>query len=182
MFKYIPYSLLLITSLFTTYATPSLGWAKKVIPLVYPLKAAPSVSSTFGTYRINHHHSGIDLYAFEGTPVIAAADGVVTLIKQGSGGYGRAIYLKHKGHFTTLYAHLSAFAPQIQALVSMKQKKRGQFTQKIRPSKNIHFKAGEVIGWSGTSGTDLCHLHFELRYKNAPMNPLTHGLKLPDQR
>ena len=180
MFKHKLYlSLFIFCSVFIYHG--STGWAKRSIPLVYPLQSAPSVSSTFGTYRINHHHSGIDLYAFEGTPVVAAADGFVTMIKQGSGGYGRAIYLKHKNHFTTLYAHLSAFAPQIQAIVTAKQKRRGLFTQKIRPKQKIHFKAGDIIGWSGTSGTDLCHLHFELRYKNTPVNPLTHGLKLPDQ-
>ena len=152
------------------------------LKLLYPLQSKPSVSSSFGTYRINHHHSGIDLYTFEGTPVVAAADGVVSMIKQGSGGYGRAVYLKHKGGFVTLYAHLSAFTPTIQKLIDQKQKRRKSFTQKIRPKNNIEFKAGEVIGWSGTSGTDLCHLHFELRYKNAPINPLTHGLDLPDHQ
>lgn len=157
----------------------------KTIPklnMLYPLQSPPSVSSSFGTYRINHHHSGIDLYAFEGTPVIAAADGTLSIIKQGSGGYGRAIYLKHKGGFTTLYAHLSAFVPSIQKLIDQKQKRKKSFSQKIRPREHIEFKAGEVLGWSGTSGTDLCHLHFELRYKNAPLNPLTHGLNLPDHQ
>ena len=149
--------------------------------MIYPLLAPPSVSSSFGTYRINHHHSGIDLYAYEGTPVVAAADGVVSLIKRGSGGYGRAVYLRHKNGYTTLYAHLATFAPSIQRLVDQRAGVRAQFKLKIRPREKITFKAGEIIGWSGTSGTDLCHLHFELRYKNAPLNPLTHGLELPDQ-
>ena len=112
--------------------------------------------------------------------MIAAADGTLSLIKRGSGGYGRVIYLKHAGGFTTLYAHLSAFAPKIEQIVSAKERSKKSFSLKIHPRETIHFKAGEVIGWSGTSGTDLCHLHFELRYKNAPLNPLTHGLKLPD--
>ena len=172
----------LICLALTCFLCSQSGLAKSFpkLKMLYPLQSKPSVSSSFGTYRINHHHSGIDLYTFEGTPVVAAADGIVTIIKQGSGGYGRAVYLKHAGGFTTLYAHLSAFTPAIQKLVDQKQKRKKSFSQKIRPRDTIKFKAGDVIGWSGTSGTDLCHLHFELRYKNAPINPLTHGLSLPD--
>ena len=150
------------------------------LPLQYPLQAPPSVSSTFGTYRINHHHAGIDLYAYEGTPVLAAADGVVSRIKRGSGGYGRAIYLKHSGGYLTLYAHLSAFSPKIESIIRKRELKTGTFSLKLNPRKKLRFKAGEVIGWSGSSGTDLMHLHFELRYKSTPLNPLTHGLNLPD--
>lgn len=114
--------------------------------------------------------------------MIAAADGEVYQIKQGSGGYGRAIYMRHKGKFITLYGHLSAFAPSIREHVEKKVRKTGKFGVKLRLSKPLSFKAGEVIGWSGTSGTDLQHLHFELRYKNGPINPLTHGLSLPDRQ
>lgn len=151
------------------------------LSLRYPLEAPPSLSSSFGTYRINHHHAGLDLYGIEGTPVLAAADGHISLIKRGSSGYGRAIYMKHRDGFTTLYGHMSAFAPEVDALIARAQKrKRGSFNLKLRPREQLKIKAGQVIGYLGTSGTDLMHLHFELRYKNTPINPLTHGLKLPD--
>ena len=150
------------------------------LPLIYPLSAPPSLSSSFGTYRINHHHAGLDLYGKEGTPVLAAADGHISLIKRGSSGYGRAIYLKHKGGFTTLYGHMSAFAPEVDALIARARKKQRSFKLKLRPREQFKVKAGQVIGYLGTSGTDLMHLHFELRYKNTPINPLTHGLSLPD--
>ena len=150
------------------------------LKLIYPLDAPPSLSSSFGTYRINHHHAGLDLYAYEGTPVVAAAAGTLTRVKRGSGGYGRALYLRHEGEFTTLYGHLAAFAPRIEALVRAKERAKGSFELKFNPSERLTFKAGEVIGYAGTSGTDLVHLHFELRHKNAPINPLTHGLTLPD--
>jgi murein DD-endopeptidase MepM/ murein hydrolase activator NlpD len=149
------------------------------LPLLYPLEAPPSLSSSFGTYRINHHHAGLDLYGLEGTPVRAAAKGKVHLIKRGSGGYGRAIYLKHRGEFITLYAHMSAFAPKIKSLIE-RSRRADRFEFKLRPREVLEVEAGEVIGYLGTSGTDLMHLHFELRYKNAPINPLTHGLTLPD--
>jgi hypothetical protein len=153
--------------------------AQPHLPLRYPLSAPPSLSSSFGTYRINHHHAGLDLYGLEGTPVKAAAAGYISLIKRGSGGYGRAIYLKHPGHFITLYAHMSAFAPKVKALIEASRHPE-RFEQKLRPRERVFVEAGEVIGYLGTSGTDLMHLHFELRYRNQPINPLTHGLTLPD--
>ena len=56
----------------------------QTIKLLYPLKLAPAVSSSFGTFRNSHHHAGLDLYAYENTPVVASADGVISLIKRSS--------------------------------------------------------------------------------------------------
>jgi len=172
--------LLLALSLSGLVCTELSAKERPSLPLIYPLSAPPSLSSSFGTYRINHHHAGLDLYGKEGTPVLAASDGYISLIKRGSTGYGRAIYLKHPGGFTTLYGHMSAFAPEVDALIARARKKQRSFKLKLRPRERLKVKAGQVIGYLGTSGTDLMHLHFELRYKNTPINPLTHGLSLPD--
>lgn len=170
-----------LISMFQIQSTELIAKELPSLTLKYPLEAPPSLSSTFGTYRINHHHAGLDLYGREGTPVLAAADGEISMIKRGSSGYGRAIYLKHPGEFITLYGHMSAFAPEIEALlIRSKQVKSNKFNFKIRPRERFKVKAGQIIGYLGTSGTDLMHLHFELRYKNTPINPLTHGLNLPD--
>jgi hypothetical protein len=74
---------------------------------------------------------------------------------------------------------MSAFSPKIKALIE-RSRRAERFELKLRPREVVEVEAGEVIGYLGTSGTDLMHLHFELRYKNAPINPLTHGLSLPD--
>jgi murein DD-endopeptidase MepM/ murein hydrolase activator NlpD len=89
-------------------------------------------------------HNGIDLRADIGTPVKAAASGVVTAIgdtdKQCRGvSYGKWILIEHNNNLSTLYAHLS--------LIKVKNK------QKIA--------AGEIIGYSGNSGyVTGPHLHF----------------------
>jgi len=114
------------------------------------------ISSGFGYRRISSggskFHSGVDIYAPSGSPVYAAEIGQV--IKAGyDGGYGYCILIYHGGNFATFYAHLSGFTIS-----------NGQFVQK-----------GQVIGYVGTTGfTTGPHLHFEVRIKGAPTNPLSY--------
>lgn len=66
----------------------------------------------FGFRRSSEHvHQGIDIMAPEGTPIVAAADGVVVLVLErfmhGLRGYGRLIVIGHPGNRWTLYAHLA---------------------------------------------------------------------------
>jgi hypothetical protein len=152
------------------------------IKLLYPLKYKPSVSSSFGTFRNSHHHAGLDLYAYETTPVIASADGTISLMKRSSSAYGRVLYINHENGYQTVYGHLSAFAPRIDQLIREEEKKTSSFKIKMYGGKRLSVKAGELIGWAGTAGTDLVHLHYELRKNNLPINPLTNGLKIPDQQ
>lgn len=152
-------------------------------PLIYPLQAPPQITSTFGTYRINHHHAGLDLAtADDRVPVIAAADGVVTRIRRNDAGFGRAIYIRHADGRQTVYAHLSGFAPKLRALVQAREARKQRFKLVFNLARPIPVKQGEQLGWVGTSGTDLIHLHFELREDGQPINPLRNGLTVPDRQ
>ncbi len=153
-----------------------------VPPLVYPLDHPPAVTSTFGTYRISHHHAGLDLVTggSEHVAVRAAADGEVYRIKRNSVGYGRAIYIRHPGGWQTVYAHLSSFAPALAHEVHARAGVEGDLRVAFNLKTPIPVTAGQVLGTVGTSGTDLVHLHFELRKGGSPVNPLTHGLPVPD--
>jgi murein DD-endopeptidase MepM/ murein hydrolase activator NlpD len=94
-------------------------------------------------------HAGIDIAAEYGSPVRAAADGLVTKAAFGNG-YGREIMIDHGNGIETLYGHLSGFA-----VTAGEQVKRGQ-----------------VIGYVGSSGHSTGpHLHYEVRIHNAPVNP-----------
>jgi murein DD-endopeptidase MepM/ murein hydrolase activator NlpD len=98
------------------------------------------------------HHWGIDIAARLGTPVVASATGVVRYTGW-FGGYGRVVYLEHGQGWATLYAHLSRFY--------------------VRPGQTVN--QGTVIGAVGTAGRSTGpHLHFEIRYKNVPLNPLAY--------
>lgn len=94
-------------------------------------------------------HSGTDWALETGTPVLAAADGIVRGRAQLSTGYGWRIVLEHAGGYYTLYAHLSGFNVVVGQPV----------------------KAGDVIGWSGNTGNSTGpHLHFGV-YHGPCVNP-----------
>ena len=94
-------------------------------------------------------HSGIDISAALGQPVIAPADGVVTFADF-MGGYGRAIIVDHGHGITTRYGHLSNFA--------------------VVPGQTVH--RGDTIGYVGLSGRSTGpHLHYEVRINDTPVNP-----------
>lgn len=122
--------------------------------LALPVPGAP-LTSPFGP-RIDpifhdvRFHTGIDLGAPAGTPIHAAADGIV--VSAGPlGGYGNATVIDHGQALATLYAH--------QSLVIVKAGDR--------------IARGEVIGFVGCTG--ICtgpHLHFEVRVTGTPVNPL----------
>jgi len=95
-------------------------------------------------------HLGLDIGAAMGAPVYAADSGVVVYASSISGGYGLMVMIDHGNGFHTLYAHLS------QILV-----KCGQ-----------NVVQGQTIAYSGSSGNSTGpHLHFEIRYGGAFVNP-----------
>lgn len=117
------------------------------VSLLFPLAIPAAISSAFG-WRLHpvggemRFHSGTDLGAPQGTPVLAAFSGKVDIADL-VGGYGLTIVLQHnKGAEQTLYAHLSEVF--------------------VKPGEEI--KQGEVIGRVGSTGLSTGpHLHFEFR-------------------
>ncbi len=115
------------------------------------------LTSGFG-YRIHpifgnrRFHSGIDISAPHGTPIIAAAGGQV--VQSGYfGGYGHSIMVYHGGGYATWYAHLSGYNVSV-----------GQNVER-----------GQVIGFVGSTGWATGpHLHFEVRINGNAQNPLDH--------
>jgi murein DD-endopeptidase MepM/ murein hydrolase activator NlpD len=97
-------------------------------------------------------HQGIDLVAPAGTPIHAAADGVVSGAAP-NGPYGNWVRIEHAGRLATVYGHLKAFAPG------------------IAPGRKV--ARGDVIGLVGSTGHSTgAHLHFELRTDDRPVDPL----------
>lgn len=97
-------------------------------------------------------HAGVDLVAVIGTPVRAAAGGVVAHAGRDEA-YGNFIDIRHAGGISTRYGHLSAFAPNLTAGAGV--------------------LTGSVIGQVGTTGNSTGpHLHFEVRISGAAVDPL----------
>src|SRR5690606_36912477 len=80
-------------------------------------------SGTFAELRTNHFHAGLDIKTQqrEGLNVYTAAEGYVSRIKVSHYGYGKALFITHPNGYTTVYGHLSSFAPIIEAYVKAKQ-------------------------------------------------------------
>lgn len=113
---------------------------------VWPVAGDYSITSRFGT-RVDpitgavKTHGGTDIAAAQGTPIVAAADGMVVISSYMAGGYGYYVKIQHDGTYSTLYGHCSAL------LVSAGQA----------------VKQGQVIAKVGSTGYSTGpHCHFEV--------------------
>jgi len=96
-------------------------------------------------------HDGLDIINDVGTPVYASGNGVIEYAMHSGGGYGKVILINHGYGYQTLYAHLS----------------------KILVSEGQKIKRGELIAQSGKTGlVSGPHLHYEVRYRGAKLNPI----------
>src|SRR5512133_2366985 len=101
-----------------------------------PLKIPVLLSANFGELRIDHFHSGIDIKT-EGTTgkeVVASSDGYIYRISVSPGGFGKALYVRHPSGYSTVYAHLDRFIPEIEEYVKTKQYERESFLVTLFPS------------------------------------------------
>jgi murein DD-endopeptidase MepM/ murein hydrolase activator NlpD len=118
--------------------------------LGYPLSSPAPVTSSFGwrTHPITgsrRFHSGQDIGAPMGAPVVAAGSGII-MSAGWLGGYGKAIVIQHNGVQQTLYGHLSEVF--------------------VQPGQRI--EQGTVIGRVGSTGNSTGpHLHFETKVATA---------------
>jgi len=125
---------------------------QQVTPSMRPIEGG-WISSTFGfrqsPFSKKHEfHSGVDIAAHKGTPVMATANGTVTFAGY-KGTLGKAIFIDHGYGILTRYGHLNAL-----------NVKKGQ--KVIR---------GDVIGEVGSTGRSTGpHLHYEVRLNDIPVN------------
>lgn len=153
---------------------------------ISPVSPPFSFSGGFGELRNNHFHSGLDFRTGGqvGKPVYAVKDGFISRVNVSPTGYGNAIYMNHADGTTSVYGHLDRFHPKIEAVVIDEQYYNESFAVDLYLSKNqISFKKGEIIAWSGNSGSSGGpHLHFEIRetITERPQNPLFYNLGIKD--
>ena len=110
---------------------------------------AGRLTSAYGR-RWGRLHAGIDLAAGMGSPVRAAAAGVV--VSGGwESGYGQVVRVRHADGTQTVYAHMSA----------------------VLVDGGDRVRAGSLVGREGNTGRSTgAHLHFEVRVNGTPVNPL----------
>ncbi len=160
-------------------------WAQNDLPQDYfqkPIDIPLVLSGTFGELRFNHFHAGLDIktQGRTGIEVRASAEGYVSRIKIQRFGYGKALYITHPNGYTTVYAHLKKFAPEIEEYVKAYQYDKETYEVQLFPSADkLPINAQEVIAYSGNTGSSGGpHLHFEIRDSQArPMNPFLFGFE-----
>jgi len=131
--------------------------------LLSPIALRYRVSSRFTNSRFHpvlriwRAHRGVDFAAARGTPVQATGNGVVIeRVRESS--YGNTILIRHSNGWTTRYAHMSRFATGI--------------------SVGSRVAQGDVIGYVGMTGLATGpHLHYEMRVRGRPADPL--AIQLP---
>jgi murein DD-endopeptidase MepM/ murein hydrolase activator NlpD len=143
------------------------GLSATPVNIATPLGLSLGLSPGSSTVRLAHGigvmalHEGVDLVAPYGSPILAAGDGVVRGAEP-KGRYGNWIEIDHEGDLATVYGHLSAFAPGI--------------------APGTHVSRGDVIGYIGLTGrTTGPHVHFEVRFKGRPVNPMVYSALKPTQ-
>ena len=151
-----------------------------------PLEIPLVLAGTFGELRSNHFHSGMDIKTQqrEGLPVFAIGDGTVTRIKVSHWGYGKALYVAHPNGYTSVYAHLKKFGPEIEEYVKKVQYEKQSYEVEMFPDYGeLKVTQGSTIAYSGNTGSSAGpHLHFEIRnsVNGKPTNPLLYGYEVRD--
>ncbi|WP_320052213.1 M23 family metallopeptidase [uncultured Acetobacteroides sp.] len=131
--------------------------AIRFIPSIIPLEqkdirqlAAPMGIRIHPFYKTLKPHDGVDFASPAGSPVLAAADGVVAKTDSRRSS-GNSILINHTNGYSTFYAHLG----------------------KIGVRNGQRIKKGMVIGTVGSSGMSVApHLHYEVLKNNRPVNPV----------
>jgi murein DD-endopeptidase MepM/ murein hydrolase activator NlpD len=123
-------------------------------PFAFMWPGRGMITSGFGLRRhpvfgIMHVHTGVDLAAVWGSPVLAAADGRV-IYTGWFGGYGKIVVIDHGEGISTLYGHLSQWM--------------------VASNDEVH--RGQVIARTGNTGYSTgSHIHFEIRINGTPVDP-----------
>jgi murein DD-endopeptidase MepM/ murein hydrolase activator NlpD len=133
-------------------------------PLIWPLQQG-SLTLLFGPcsqpfeppgFGYPHFHTGVDIAYNQGTPILAADDGIVvaassSVLNGQLVGYGNYVILAHRNNFFSLYGHLLGYI--------------------VKAGDSVH--QGQLIGYEGSTGNSTGpHVHFEYRYGGNPTNPL----------
>lgn len=124
----------------------------RAVPIGQPV--AGRITSRYGMRRhpilgYVRMHAGLDFGARYGSPIYAVADGTVTYAGR-HGGHGKYVRIQHSGGLGTGYAHMS----------------------RIAVSSGTHVRAGQVIGYVGSTGLSTGpHLHLEAYRNGHTINP-----------
>jgi murein DD-endopeptidase MepM/ murein hydrolase activator NlpD len=135
------------------------------LPTIAPISVLESwITCGFGMRKspftgLREFHSGLDIFAMRGTPVIAPGNGRVCFVGT-NGGLGQMITLRHNNQYQTVYGHLSGYNVKVNQVV----------------------KRGDCIGFVGRTGNSTgYHLHYEIHKQGKVVDPFPYLLNWDDR-
>jgi murein DD-endopeptidase MepM/ murein hydrolase activator NlpD len=132
----------------SSLASPRLGVSKNSSGFIWPVRG--KIISGYGPKDDGLYNDGINIAAPRGTPVAAAADGIVAYVGNDLKSYGNLVLIRHGGGTMTAYAHLSS----------------------ITARRGMRIGRGQVIGTVGATGAvPVSQLHFEIRHGSKTCDP-----------
>jgi len=135
------------------------------LPTIAPISVLESwITCGFGMRKrpftgLREFHSGLDIFAMRGTPVIAPGNGKVCFVGR-NGGLGQMIRIRHNNQYQTVYGHLSGYNVKVNQVV----------------------KRGDCIGFVGRTGNATgYHLHYEIHKQDKAVDPFPYLLNWDDK-
>ncbi len=150
-----------------------------------PLPGKLQLSGSFGEIRPRHYHGGVDFRTNqqEGMPILAVADGYVSLVSIQLKGYGKRLHITHPDGKTSVYAHLSELTGPIRSWVKQEQYKQKSYVVELTPEPGeLPVRRNDTVALSGNTGSSGGpHLHFELRDEQGyQLSPYGNGVPYED--
>ncbi len=143
----------------------------------WPLGGLEQLSATLGEVRGRSLHSGVDIKTrgLNGQPVYAPARGTVSRVLSKESGYGNALFLSHGG-IESVFGHLDSFgegAARLNTFIDIVKLmyNADELDFRFRKARPV-FDCGQVVAYTGETGSGPPHLHYELRTKDGYLNPL----------
>ena len=152
--------------------------------MLWPIDYYPSITSSFGEPRPGRFHMGVDFRSggVTGKEVYAPGDGYVSRVRTSPFGYGKGLYIKLDSGETIVFGHLSGYMPDIEEALFKARIAHRSYDVQLWPDPNrFRVKKGQVVAYSGDTGSGGPHLHMEVRDEaQRPMNPVSYGLEVAD--
>lgn len=131
-----------------------------------PIHYKMTLAGNFGEPRPNHFHGGIDVKTehVEGKAIYSIGEGYVVKVSVNTDGFGKAVYVRHPNGMTSVYAHLSDFAPRLRCIVNSYRAVHHCDTLAINlQATQMPVSRGQLIAFSGNTGHSMGpHLHLEV--------------------
>lgn len=119
--------------------------------MLIPITHEARLGSPYGI-RDHRLHRGVDIQVEKGEPMVAAYPGKVIVSRFNKGGYGHYVIVEHENGLQTLYGHLAERSVKV--------------GDEVYP--------GDIVGLAGNTGKSSgAHLHFEIRYGDVNIDPVT---------